>query len=432
MDKVEISVIIPVYNVEKYLSECLISVLNQEYENFEVICVNDGSADDSLKILQYFREKDKRIKIISQENQGLSGARNTGIENAKGDYILFLDSDDMLERYALGDLYKYAKESKTDFVNFDATVFFMNKDETDNNLIKYYVRNESYGILSGKDMFEKMIEKNEYCDSACLLFIRREWLKEKQLSFYPGILYEDCLFTTLCMMHADKVLHINHRYYKYRIREKSIMTSEKSSQNLYGRLVGYHYFNQLLYTKQFTEAQELALVEFTRTICWAMNTIIQELDSEEIDKLMQKPISAINRMELEHAGLNWTQMKERMTKNRFIEKISGAKSIEIYGAGVRGKRLLEYLRLNGCGDKLKVFVVTSSKNQPKEIFGVPVKSIEEGYQVDKDSLLIISFLGVDAIELKNKFVGLGYDNVEVMGKDENDVVCYGIRKLLKI
>lgn len=92
-----ISIIIPVYNVEKYLRKCLDSVVDQTYTNLEMICVNDGSPDHSLNILEEYAARDKRIKIISQENTGLSGARNTGLEHATGDYILFVDSDDWID-----------------------------------------------------------------------------------------------------------------------------------------------------------------------------------------------------------------------------------------------------------------------------------------------------------------------------------------------
>ena len=91
-----ISVIIPVYKVEDYLNECMDSVLSQTYTNFEVICVNDGSPDNCLNILNEYAKKDNRVRIISQENQGLSAARNTGLDNAKGDWIAFIDSDDKI------------------------------------------------------------------------------------------------------------------------------------------------------------------------------------------------------------------------------------------------------------------------------------------------------------------------------------------------
>ena len=92
------SIIIPVYNVEKYLPKCLDSIVNQTYKNIEIICINDGSTDNSLKILEEYAQKDERIKIINQENQGVSVARNVGIDNATGDYILFVDSDDWIDR----------------------------------------------------------------------------------------------------------------------------------------------------------------------------------------------------------------------------------------------------------------------------------------------------------------------------------------------
>ena len=98
---VKVSVIIPVYNVEKYLGECLESIIDQSLEDIEIVCVNDGSTDNSLSILESYAELDNRIKIISQENHGLAAARNTGLKNINGDYVYFIDSDDFLELSAL-------------------------------------------------------------------------------------------------------------------------------------------------------------------------------------------------------------------------------------------------------------------------------------------------------------------------------------------
>lgn len=98
MDKIKISIIIPVYNVEKYIEECLISVLNQTMKEIEIICINDGSTDNSLKILNNYKNKNENIRIVNQENSGLSNARNVGLSLAKGEYIFFLDSDDFFAR----------------------------------------------------------------------------------------------------------------------------------------------------------------------------------------------------------------------------------------------------------------------------------------------------------------------------------------------
>ena len=111
-----ISILIPVYNVHAYLAECLDSLLAQDFQDWEAICVNDGSTDDSLDILNAYAQKDKRFIVISQENQGLSGARNTAMQHFSGEWALFLDSDDMFAPKALSTLYTIAKESKQDVV----------------------------------------------------------------------------------------------------------------------------------------------------------------------------------------------------------------------------------------------------------------------------------------------------------------------------
>ena len=94
---VKVSVVIPVYNVEDYLRDCLDSIVNQTLKDIEIICINDGSTDNSLEILEHYKSKDERIKVISQENGGISAARNKGIDLASGDYISFIDSDDYID-----------------------------------------------------------------------------------------------------------------------------------------------------------------------------------------------------------------------------------------------------------------------------------------------------------------------------------------------
>ena len=123
-----VSVIVPVYNVEKYLEECLDSIINQTLEDIEIICVNDGSTDNSLKILKKYAKKDNRIKIINQKNCGLGCARNSGLNQSQGDYIFFLDSDDYLNPNILEKLYPKALESHSEIgklSHFDLTSFIL-------------------------------------------------------------------------------------------------------------------------------------------------------------------------------------------------------------------------------------------------------------------------------------------------------------------
>jgi len=129
----QISVVVPVYNVEKYLRECLDSLANQTFEDFEVICVNDGSDDSSIDILEEYASEDERFKIVSQENKGLSGARNTGMDYIKGRYLLFLDSDDWLELNALELLYNHANALNSEMVIFPYRYFNQETKEYEEN-----------------------------------------------------------------------------------------------------------------------------------------------------------------------------------------------------------------------------------------------------------------------------------------------------------
>jgi len=124
----KISIVVPFYNTEKYLGRCLDSLINQTYENIEIICVNDGSEDNSLRVAEEYSKQDKRIKIISQENKGVSAARNLGIDLANGEYIMFVDSDDTIEKYTCEELIKKFQDNpKTDIIAFQANIFEKNK-----------------------------------------------------------------------------------------------------------------------------------------------------------------------------------------------------------------------------------------------------------------------------------------------------------------
>jgi len=120
---VKISVIMPIYNSEKYLKEAIDSVLNQSFKDFELICINDGSTDNSPEILENYRKKDKRIKIINQKNQGLSAARNKGLKNSEGEFIFFIDSDDYIAKNTLKKLYQNARINDSDIVLYKKARF---------------------------------------------------------------------------------------------------------------------------------------------------------------------------------------------------------------------------------------------------------------------------------------------------------------------
>ena len=134
----KVSVILPVYNVEAYLDEALYSLEEQTLKDIEIIAVNDGSTDNSLSILDKHALTDKRISIYSQKNKGLSGARNTGLNLCQGEYVYFMDSDDIIDKTALEECYNYAKKHDADVCLFDAEVFY----EKDAFFASFYFRSE--------------------------------------------------------------------------------------------------------------------------------------------------------------------------------------------------------------------------------------------------------------------------------------------------
>ena len=228
-----ISVIVPVYNVEDYVVQTIDSLLNQSLKNIEIICINDGSTDRSLDVLKRKYADISKISIYTQKNQGLSATRNNGVKIAKGKYIYFIDSDDLLEENALEVLYDKLEKNKLDVLFFDAESFFENSDE--NNMDGYYARKNEYSdTYTGIDLMKRMSENGEYRASACLQIINREFYIENNLKFINGILHEDNAFTFSCLLNAKKTSHIQKKLYKRRVRSTSITTMNVSYNHVYG------------------------------------------------------------------------------------------------------------------------------------------------------------------------------------------------------
>lgn len=214
------SIVIPVYNVEAYLRECLDSVINQSFGDWEAICVNDGSTDESASILEEYALKDSRFQMITQPNSGLSAARNKGLDVAKGEYLLFLDSDDWLEPKALEVI--LGKLSGEDMLCFSGRRFF----EEERSFKPSDVLPENT-YQSGMDYFnENALSKRDFAFVCVVLRVyRRLFLAEYNLRFKEGIFHEDNLFTPIVCYYAHQVKQINTCLYNYRVRINSITTT---------------------------------------------------------------------------------------------------------------------------------------------------------------------------------------------------------------
>lgn len=221
---ITITLIVPVYNVENYLVQCLESVVRQLVSFDEVVLINDGSTDHSQWICEKYVSQYDYFALINQENRGLSSARNVGLDHASGEYVLFLDSDDYLRVDTVKKLKDELKKIKYDAVYFEADIHCEKGYEAMENI---YKRNlyDITGIQMTGDMFFKKSYPENYITSACLAVYKKEAIKNAGIYFPEGLYYEDTYFTLVFMIQAKCVVYLPEKLYQRRYRAGSITTS---------------------------------------------------------------------------------------------------------------------------------------------------------------------------------------------------------------
>lgn len=222
----KLSIIVPVYNVQQYIKQCMESIYTKNIQDFEVICIDDKGTDKSIEIVkEYIKNKSiTNLNIIEHhKNMGLSEARNTGIKNANGKYICFLDSDDLIIAEGLNKLVIHAEENDLDVVEGK----LIERKETDcpieigNN----YKQIKPTDIISGDEFFKNECECGQYAPMACCRIFKTDFLKKNNCYFVPNISFEDEIFSSKAIILADKVQYVEVPFYIYRRREGSITTN---------------------------------------------------------------------------------------------------------------------------------------------------------------------------------------------------------------
>ena len=216
MKKYRFSIIVPVYNIEDYIDKCIDSILLQDYDNYEVIIVNDGSKDNSLKKLKKY-EKNQKVRIVTKENGGLSSARNYGLKYANGEYVWFVDGDDYIENGSLNDLNERLNELDS---NPELLVF------------QYY---EDYQNKRVRFVDRISWDKKEYLPlvavSAWSKIYKMEYIKKENIKFAEGLIYEDLEINPFLLCTASSVEFLKKPLYNYVIRSGSIMNEKKFKPN---------------------------------------------------------------------------------------------------------------------------------------------------------------------------------------------------------
>ena len=244
----KVSVIVPVYNAEKYLKKCLQSLVEQTLSDIEIICINDGSTDNSLSIIEQFAKSDSRIKIITTQNRGQSQARNKGLEIAKGEYTGFLDSDDYADTTMFEKLYTAAKQNDSDVV-----------------MCGVYILNEKTGAITSNDpyfglkIFEEQKDTGVFFNGVfsyeqcrdflfrisvvpCNKLIKTDFLKKNSIKFAEGLSFEDNIFSLELLLNAGRISLVNEPLPYYRFGSVHSLTY---GINDYSKLDLFNVFNKM-------------------------------------------------------------------------------------------------------------------------------------------------------------------------------------------
>ncbi len=255
----KISVIIPVYKVEKFLHRCVESVVKQDYKNLEIILVDDGSPDNCPQMCDEWAEKDERIKVVHKKNGGLSDARNAGLNVATGEFVTFLDSDDYF------------------FPNFS-------------NACKLAIENKQQHVLSFGKSKEKIYGK-PYSISACMKLFNLNFLKEKNIKFLNGVYHEDVPFTLEILINTNKIKSYKENFYYYDVSSAESITREKNEAKFIKRFRDIYSSLEYVNQKYSNILNERQFAQFISRTAYGTIKLAHAIKSQEYQTEMVELIN---------------------------------------------------------------------------------------------------------------------------------------------
>ena len=412
----KISIIMPVYNCEEYLKKSIDSVLQQTLQEWELLCIDDGSTDKSIDILKEYAEGDKRIHIFSQHNQGPGSARNLGLQNAKGEFVSFLDADDFyLDIDALECMYHTCKEKNVKACGTNLQILRNGKIVQDGIFMDVEYASCEQEILDYTDF---QFDYGYYC-----FLFEKQILEEHGICFPPYRWFEDPPFFVRAMCAIEKFCFIDKRLYCYRIPN---VLKRYSNAKLEGLLKG------LCDNLGFAKKNNLSLLfcrtvkrledEYSEIICHniadvenlqlllKMNELIRDAacvdcghNSDKINSgYIIKPLQKI---------LNSVTEIENYQKIDFENKLIQSDRIFAYGAGKRTADLFTYLQCKDLFHKVAGILVTDTENNAKQVEGIDVKAIEE-YQYRDGDIVVIAVSGMYQDEIVTQLETMGVARYE--------------------
>lgn len=401
----KISVIIPVYNSSLYLKQCLDSVLKQSFTDFEVICVDNCSTDDSLKILEKYSKSDKRLVVLkNMETQGPAMTRNRGLAVAKGDFIYFLDSDDWIMPKAFEVMSEKAEQYNADVVLFDS---YGDAEEVGLTLpsLNWDLEKDKYDrIMTGQEAFSCIVENNTWNSAVWRQFWRKSFLNDNKIEFENKRIAEDWIFTTISLLTAERVVFINTVLHTYRRHKKSI------SHSYYPEMVkdyALNYMSMLSFWMSHTFPKEtnysikLHMDRFAEKIRNMHARCGDDNSSEMFDDLIHQHLYQLI------TNINRPLFLERNLDEDFVNKLKKYKHIYIYGAARYAIQMYE--QLIKWNVDVQGFVVTEF-TKAKSIYDLPVLKLEDAGLDNENVVFVLGVSSKNRKEIINNLELHGFKN----------------------
>ncbi len=431
----KISVLVPIFNVETYLEQCLDSLLEQSFEDIEIICADDGSTDQSGAIIDAYVAKDARVKAIHKVNTGYGNNMNVALDAATGDYVAILESDDFAEPYMIERLYQAAQESGADVVKGEYFRYTQKGDEHSDRLVKFPQKE----VFSAKEYPQLL----DLADTIWSCLYKREFLIKNNIRFHetPGASYQDISFALQNWANAEKVYCIPEAVLHYRMDNAG--SSMNNPDKLYCVFEEYHWAEEKLakvlekevsleqhfvatkYRDYFNHyhriasnyqyvflqkmAEEFAADRKAGRVCeaafWPMVWKKLRAMEENFNEFFKATAKNMDDLRLKHCRFE----NENIYINAWLDYIKSYPQVIIYGAGKIGQRLAEKMAENGAA--VSCFAVTALSDGQEECMGLPVKEVTQFAEWRETAVVIIAVASKSQYEMYQAVEKCGFCHV---------------------
>ena len=404
----EVSVIIPVYNVEEWLPACLDSVLAQTLEDIEVICVDDCSPDNCAEILADYASRDSRMRVVAlDQNSGQGVARNVGFAASCGHYAYFLDSDDMVAPEALEELVARADADELDGIFFDSEVVYDSPE-----LAKRY---QSYpaahkgaypsGVMSGLELFEAFMAQRDWTCYVQRQLWRSDYLREQDIAFPTWASHEDEAFAFEALVAASRVAFVPMPYFLRRYRAGSVMTTKPTLKNFASYFQGFSHMARFMYENGLESAAA------DRNLARIFDALVRQhkqLLADGVDVAARFEGTELMDAYLLFAKARKAHLHHGLLGPEAQREVERADKLFIYGAGVIAGNVFE--SLVNQGRAVEGFLVSSAEDNPEAFKGHHVRAIGQ-VPVDSEALVVVAVTDGYRIDVEALLDGAGWHHV---------------------